>query len=115
MRRTHDEEYEIDSFEYGGACYNVTLYNIQYGYSPAERGLRDSMGVPLEPDYPAEVEFICAEADIERVSKPVNHGCDLTTCLINPNDNDMADEYYDVYHAVVREYAIAIENWILNG
>lgn len=28
---------------------------VKYDYEPAERGARESFGVPLEPDYPANV------------------------------------------------------------
>lgn len=32
---------------------------VMFNYSPPEKGTRDSMGVPLEPDWDEEIE-ICA-------------------------------------------------------
>lgn len=49
----------------------VTIYNIEFNIYPAERGSRDSMGVPLEPDWPEEFElvgfdFSCDDTELSR-------------------------------------------------
>jgi hypothetical protein len=60
LNRTTDEiETYIDT-EFGDDI-KVT---IQFSVLPGERGSRDSMGVPLEPDYGPELE------DIEIISHP---------------------------------------------
>lgn len=43
-----------DSAENG---YIEQEYDVHYTYYPAERGIRDSWGAPLEPDYPESFDI----------------------------------------------------------
>jgi hypothetical protein len=56
-----DAEYTDEEFYHNGELYAITLTGLYFWYSPPIRGHRNSMGVPEEPDDPAEVEYIGAE------------------------------------------------------
>lgn len=45
---------------------------VDYTSTPAQRGLKDSLGVPLEPDYPAEIEIEAVRVDVADVTELLN-------------------------------------------
>jgi hypothetical protein len=60
-KQIFDGEYSVEEFSCEHGLFDIVLDDIVYSYTPAERGSRDSMGVPLEPDWPEEIEFIEAK------------------------------------------------------
>lgn len=49
--------------EDGDPCEIEVVAEVEYEYSPASRGYRDSMGVPEEPDEPSDCEILAVVDD----------------------------------------------------
>lgn len=109
MECRFDGTYEIEDFEFDYHIYNIDFYNIDYSYTPPEKGSRDKLGPQLEPDWPEELDFIQASANIERHDEEYV-GYDLRLQI-----HEDSAEWERVYNAAVEAYKNEIINMIKEG
>jgi hypothetical protein len=56
---------EFDNFEFDEQTYFVRLTEIEFDYWPGEKGSRDSLGVPTEPDWDEDFELLKAQGRVD--------------------------------------------------
>ena len=54
---------ELERVNCDGETLGYDQIMVEGGYSPACKGSRDHYGVPMEPDFEPEIDFICAMRD----------------------------------------------------
>lgn len=98
------EEFEGTGL-FSGCLYDIKLTDILFSFTPSERGSRDSMGVPLEPDWPEEIEFTGAQHEIRK------HDDEGDTFLLAPDSPESAA----IFRMFCDKHSQDVEDYIMDN
>ena len=95
-------ETTITEIEIDGKFFEDLEAVVEYTYTKAERGSRDSYGAQLEPDYPAEIELdeVIVIIDGEEL--------DITDKLPKDVKETLIEEAFEDYEAEAEDFAASM-------
>lgn len=99
----NNDDYTPSRGLYTDESYIIEIWDFNFDFEPAERGSRDSMGVPLEPDYPACVDF--TYADSVTLERYVNDDGD--SIPVDPDTlefHKVAKQFENDYNSEITDY-----------